>query len=1560
VAEKNPAWFNFLQGSTGRSGKVEPGYLGYNLPSRSSGLEPIDIVSAAPVTGLDARLQQNPDLEKQVNRLEQDRVQAAIVGADIERPKGILGWFQNTAAEAFDNPVARTVFQAISVFNAGRNQLVNAVANANEDINPLNWLADRMDEFSYGRIRTDAEREQAIEGRLEKLPGQFVTGFAGELLPQETQKKIDERSRATAQGFAKFAVENLGIDPTPKKAEDLSLDNFISDVKGMRGSGELLEEIKLTEDAGTLEKAWKLPLAFVFDMQSAFGARGPLRFGSNALSRSQLGAVLGNQADDSFRKYATRAADETEDAFNDRATLFATRVNAGQLNQRSRGVRQVYIDEFGEKAGKEAFDSIPKELKGGLGVGVFDARIGNLNAGGETVDAVARALGIDPKVFGTKWNPAVGYQSMKNNLRTTKAGRVLNNFGIESTAWGNWVNAVVKNKSDADLVDKYSQFMTKAARDPAGRLAELYDEDSLVVKAWLQDYNHMSTNSKALYDRVNEIIDDPMVISGKTELDELDRMAVNQSIEYRAIYDGIYARFLDAGLPVSYLNNFTPVLFDSAAIKKDGLGSFRNILVDKDGKSIAEKVGFSPATADDVTKPGLVNLPGKPYDPTKDRSIFITQITDVDGTVRTRAATTKEMRDTLLDAGMDPQYIKYIKTNPGEMLADYADRAIKAIAAKRLVNELRQAKVAFRGNIPVLNASYDNFARVIDTLNPKQLQELTTEFLRDENSFTQYMKQVNDQLAKAYDSGDKTLILAADKQVKSTITAMERLGDVWVEKVMSPEKLAKYRGLLEDYNEALDIGDADTAAQIRVSIDREKRNAMTLREEGPRARKSTIADNVERKQFEEYMDTVLGVTGRSATELKRLYNLSDLGPLTADDIKGVGRIPDEFEGLIATESLRETLGKWLQYNARYELDEVTSAKIVKTLNAATQGFRTGATFGGGPGFVGRNGIGATFTNIIALDADILSYKDTQRVWWTRFTTDLALKPLEELTGSKADDYLARLITDGKLGEEAAALAKAEIIKLGKVSNDTVAKIRKQSIIDRLAKLKADGYDGNLDAVYEQGVIDGVYDPYQSIAAYAGLKRDPNAASLLNSDVDWISIRNDRKPIRQERVSIPLPGGAKISVKKPTFIVKREEDESAGAAFIRGAKAAFTPTEQDPRSIFQRGTEAWLNAGFDVKANGRTFNFRGVQLVRDMNGHMEEYQRGAALSAGLRKYGTDAAGRKNAGIMMKAAQFDYSNLTEAERLIGRLSYPFYTWLRYNLPLQIRLLVQQPGTFNTVIDGWDTVKGIFGDPNGDVYFMPEYAQEAFAFMINPELQDKLDPIITALGGDPENPLALRLESPILDLNKFILQGDGVIPVSPDVTELASGMNPFAKALIQVAANKNLYTGRTYSKEGVEAPKWYQAISTITSPFIPAMEPEWDVEDQVYKVNERWLDAIKTVLPTATTNDRTTLPMLEIALKSAGYDVNLSNEDEKLFTSILSKGLAAPVTTVTPQTEAGEVASRYRYAEDQILTTTRRQRMSQERVEEYVRNARKAGMLEADIIRRGRALAESGFFS
>ena len=1516
MAQQDPAWLNFLTGATNRrSQPSDDPLLNFSLSSGMSGSRSSQQPLTLPVQGIatsseDARLQQNPDLEKQVARLRRDETTAAIVGAETERPKGLLGIFKNAAIETISSPVARAVFQAMSVIGAGGKQAFNALDTATEsEYNPLNWLADRMDEFSYGKVRTKEEREQSIETRLQKIP------YASE--------------------YGRFGTESLGLQVGEYGRP--SLQEFKQDVANIRGGGELIPEFRLTEDAGVLEKAWKLPAAFLYDVRSAGGPRGFVRFGSNNLSRKQVGEVLGNQADDTFRKFATKAADETDDAFKDRATLFATKVTAGNLNSRSRGVREAFIEEFGEKVGREAFDALPKDLRGGLGVGFFDARVGNLNAGGYAVDAVAKALKMDPKLLGTKWNPIVGYQALKNNARVANVGRFLNNIGIESPSWANYVRAVAKNASDNDLVQAYKEYMTPAARNPAGRIAEILSEELIPAKSWLADTAQIARTQPELFKRTNDIIVDPALLAGKGELDELDRMALYYATRYRELFDNVHGRFIDEGLPVEYLNNFHPVIFNVKSMKEDGI-EFTDIFTDE----VAAKLGYQIGKKTEVTKSGLVNVPGKGYDPTKDRNIFMKEITDTDGTVKYRSASLKEMQDELRDAGVDEKYIKYLKTDPAEVLADYTQRAGKVIARKKLVNELQRAGLLFRGVTPRLTGQYNLVQGIIDQMTPDQLERLTKDFMRDPERFDQYLATVNDKLARAYDSADPQAIRAADLEVKSTLDALERLGDVYVERVMTPKALANYRRLVDAYDEAVDMGDTQAADKLRTRVNQAKRDAMKLREEGARTRAATFEDNVDRKAFDDYIKSALGLKTTSTSEIKRRYDLSNISALTGKNIKDTAYIPDELMGTIASENLNKHLGKWLEWNTRYALDDETAFDWRATLNAATQGFRTGATFGGGPGFVSRNGVGATFNNILVADVNASDYINTQRMWWTRITTDFALGPLETLTGKEAEDYLQDLITNGKLNPDAAALAKADIISGAKVSSDTIAKIRKTAVTDRLSKYKVDGYDHTLADAYEAAVLGGVYDPYQSVAQYSGLKREQNLASMLDSDTDWISIRNDRKPIRAEIQKVIIPGtNIKVSIKKPTMSIKK--------------------TEEDPRSIFQKATEAGLNAGVDIKAKGRTFNLRPVQLVRDMNQNMEEYHRNAAILAGLRKYGASENGQKNAVTNMRLAQFDYSNLTEGERTIGRALLPFYTWTRYNIPLQFRMLVNQPGTFNTVLDGWDTIQGIFGDENGDMYFMPEYAQEAFAFMINPELQEKLGPLMSVLGADPQNPIAVRLESPILDLNKYFTQ-EGPVPGLPgvDFEEFESGMNPFIKAFIQFEAEKNLYTGRSYSAEGVEAPAWYQAISTLIAPIVPSAEPLWDAEDQVYKVNEKWLDVFKTVLPTGTTTDRTTLPAIEAALESVGINVNLSNEDEKLFTSILSKGLGAPVTTVTPQTEAGEVASRYRYAEDQILTTSRRQKISEDRVAEYVRNAEKSGMAEADIIRRGRALAESGFFS
>jgi hypothetical protein len=160
VAEQNPPWLNFLQGSTGRRRSNDPAYLGYRPQGTSGGPQPIEITAVRPTTLQEQRLAANPDLEKQVDRLRRAELQGEIVGADIERPRGLLGFVKSTAEAAlekggeaiFGNPVIRGLAQAMSVINAAGKQLTNVVDVANENYNPLRWLADRMDEYNYGRV----------------------------------------------------------------------------------------------------------------------------------------------------------------------------------------------------------------------------------------------------------------------------------------------------------------------------------------------------------------------------------------------------------------------------------------------------------------------------------------------------------------------------------------------------------------------------------------------------------------------------------------------------------------------------------------------------------------------------------------------------------------------------------------------------------------------------------------------------------------------------------------------------------------------------------------------------------------------------------------------------------------------------------------------------------------------------------------------------------------------------------------------------------------------------------------------------------------------------------------------------------------------------------------------------------------------------------------------------------------------------------------------------------------------------------------------------------------
>ena len=50
---------------------------------------------------------------------------------------------------------------------------------------------------------------------------------------------------------------------------------------------------------------------------------------------------------------------------------------------------------------------------------------------------------------------------------------------------------------------------------------------------------------------------------------------------------------------------------------------------------------------------------------------------------------------------------------------------------------------------------------------------------------------------------------------------------------------------------------------------------------------------------------------------------------------------------------------------------------------------------------------------------------------------------------------------------------------------------------------------------------------------------------------------------------------------------------------------------------------------------------------------------------------------DANLSAKAALFDYQNLTDFEKNVLRNVAPFYSWSRFNIPLQLKNIIQQPG-------------------------------------------------------------------------------------------------------------------------------------------------------------------------------------------------------------------------------------------------------------------------------------------
>ena len=193
----------------------------------------------------------------------------------------------------------------------------------------------------------------------------------------------------------------------------------------------------------------------------------------------------------------------------------------------------------------------------------------------------------------------------------------------------------------------------------------------------------------------------------------------------------------------------------------------------------------------------------------------------------------------------------------------------------------------------------------------------------------------------------------------------------------------------------------------------------------------------------------------------------------------------------------------------------------------------------------------------------------------------------------------------------------------------------------------------------------------------------------------------------------------------------------------------------------------MDAGF--------FLFAGV---RHTNTFAEEMMRlGTALH--VRRVGGSI---DDALEMTYKLHFNYGGLSEAERRFGKRVFPFYTWTRNNLPLQVGFLANNPGKFNRLMSLRRNIE--LGEEREGI--VPDYFMQGFGLQLP-----------FSIGGAQAYS---QPDFPLQDLFKFDPTQRGYSKV---MEQMFSSTTPFLKTPIEYWAGKRVFEGIPFREEYVPVP-------------------------------------------------------------------------------------------------------------------------------------------------------------
>lgn len=278
---------------------------------------------------------------------------------------------------------------------------------------------------------------------------------------------------------------------------------------------------------------------------------------------------------------------------------------------------------------------------------------------------------------------------------------------------------------------------------------------------------------------------------------------------------------------------------------------------------------------------------------------------------------------------------------------------------------------------------------------------------------------------------------------------------------------------------------------------------------------------------------------------------------------------------------------------------------------------------------------------------------------------------------------------------------------------------------------------------------------------------------------------------------------------------------------------------------------------------------------------EDYLRFAAFLKGVQEVGLEApeSGIRGyaAAQWVKATQFDYADLSDFEQAI-KMVVPFYSWTRNNIPLQVRVFIQQPGRVAQALRIHESLGNMFGDEETNI--SPSYIADRFGitFAENNPFFDMLPEWMKPQG---DVTLGIAWGEPIADVNTLFRDptyaarnglGEFIRGGVLNWREVFGQLNPIIAAAS--AAQQGFVESGPRREE--DSPMWARALG---------LSREDPTEPGSYVSNRATLDFIRTMIPVVDQAERV-IPFLggerqegrwTTSLASNLFGLNLSTVDD-----------------------------------------------------------------------------------